>query len=145
MWTPKSELIHNSQKLDVSFGILNTKEAEIIRANVIQKHTPSGYFKGRLFESVTDDISCADKDSIHWLKKYPHQNGIYVFFEETEGKDVFEFNHISDFLSVYDECPLFTFYITDSTCAFLISYTCEQTLVCTASAADWLEAMLAQK
>jgi hypothetical protein len=128
MWTPKVEIVNNSESLSISYNILPKEDGNMIKKKVIEKHQLDRPHKNSrsLFEKLNDCSSTNRENSISLLMTYPYQNEVFVFFEE----------------SVYGNFAIFTVYITDFNCNFLIAITSELTLVCNSIAADWLDTQL---
>jgi len=141
MWRAKTEIINGCEKLNIKYLMTNDADAINLKSKVFNKFTSSGKSSHRLFESMINDVSYRGSEPLLLLRDYPYKNKVFVFYDKREGDDVFQFSSLQEFLCVYDECALFTFYITDSDFNFLISYTSEESLVCSGFAADWLESI----
>ena len=138
MWTPKTELLTNAKVLNIRVRQLSEMDAIITMQNVSRKFASSS-MRGRLFEKLIECIGIKNEQAWQWIGEYRVRGPIFVFFEDTEGSDVFELESTKDFVRVYENCALFTIYLTDLENNFLIVYTNEQTLIAAGTAADWLE------
>jgi hypothetical protein len=143
MWDPINEIKKNATDVgvDVQPMPLGDSVALISKAEKLHVLEKSHASSRRLFEKLNNCSSCNLELGIKLLKSFPITGEVYAFFESKKDL-VFCFRSLSNCLDVYVNCAVFTLYITNESCSFLLALTEEQTLVCNASAADWLDGVI---
>ncbi len=144
MWNPESELLEGAKNLGIKIRQLDVAKSTSIR-ELIEKKFAMTKVSGRLFERLIVSTGIVNEQAWQWLRDYPESSPVLAFFEKRKSKNIFEFESIKELIDAYYEGGLYTIYLTNHRCDFLLSYTVEQSIVAAGTAKRWLEIRMKQE
>lgn len=144
MWNSESSLVEDAKNLGIKIRKLDITKSTSIRESIEEKFVIPNV-SGRLFEKLTVFVGIVNEQAWQWLYDYPESSHVLAFFEKSESKNIFEFESIKELIDAYYEGGLYTIYITNYRCDFLLGYTVEQSIIAAGVAKNWLKTRMKQE
>ncbi|MDX1993321.1 MAG: DUF6756 family protein [bacterium] len=131
-----------AQQLSISYRQHTLDESRRIHREVVQKFTTLQHEPFWLWEHLNDAVAVRNGEGWRWISEFETQEAILFFFNSHDEEIIFEFQRMSDIVTVLEETQHFEFYLCDRSCTYLLCFNHHDYLIASGVAKDWLGARL---
>jgi hypothetical protein len=122
MWTEGEEVRNAVRELKLPIIAFPQNEAALIRTRVYQKFTTRSRYSYPLWEHLASTSRVIYDFAWQWFTSLLKEREVVLFFEEDNDKSVFSIPNGSAIVSIMENCPGMTFYVTNLEADYLYSY-----------------------
>jgi len=137
IFPPSHHIIQSLTLFQISFRLLEEKEAEVIRSQVMKRYTiPTDR---PIWESLSDHASIQNVNGWRLIDDYLSGASFVIFFDAKRDRLMVEVSSGASLTRILEECIEFEFYITDPETTYLICFNHHDFLIGAGAAKQWIE------
>jgi len=132
------EILNNSNKLSLNVTQLDNVTKANVKQALFKNYLSLEKYEFPLYYFIADKIEIQNEDAWKWIEDFIANNHSIMFFEQKDDDSFLEFTNGKDITEIVNNSFIFTFYLTNRNCEYLIAYNQYDYLICAGMAEEWL-------